>query len=295
MLPTPPLYLPTPTLIPPPNYTTILGGRSRDRHILGVSHKLWTIRIVYHQKYCNNAIDRNRLFAPTSLQRWASLLRRSRRQFQTLVHVPVPTSRGSGESRTWSTRSRASGDHKLSPFNTSSPLPSTTSSSHFITCISARSKEWQFITLSLLRFFSLHVSIPSVCFHSLCVPSLLFLSLRSPVVCVLIIGISANGCLPLSRCFTCVSLYIISVCMQLILLYNPPSPLLSSRWVYNYIKSSRPHQVRACMYHHRKPPFLVWTGDFSLLSLVIYFVSRSLFCTRPQLSLTVTVLFVALV
>lgn len=133
MLPTPPLYLPTPTPIPPPNYTTILGGRSRDRHILEVSHQLWMIRIVYHQKYCNNAIDHNRLLAPTSLQRWASLLRSSRRQFQTLVLVSAPTSRGSGESRTWSIRSRASGDHKLSPFSTSSPLPSTTSSSHFIT------------------------------------------------------------------------------------------------------------------------------------------------------------------
>jgi len=111
MLPTPPLYSATPTPIPPPNCTFILVGRSRDRHFLGV---LRTIRTVYHQKYCNNATGRNRLLAPTSLQRWVSLLRSSRRQLQTLV-LAIVASRGSGESRTWLTRSRESGDHRLPP------------------------------------------------------------------------------------------------------------------------------------------------------------------------------------
>ena len=95
----------------------------------------------------------------------------------------------------------------------------------------------------------------SACFHFLCVPSSLFLSLRSPVVCVLIIDISANGCLPPSRCFTCVSLYINSVCMQLILLYNPPP--LSFPPNGSTITLDHPIPSGSCMYvpPQEAPPF----------------------------------------
>lgn len=133
----------------------------------------------------------------------------------------------------------------------------------------------------------------SACFHSLCVPSFLFLSLRSPVVCVLIIDISANGCLPPSRCFTCVSLYINSVCMQLILLYNPPP--LSFPPDGSTITLDHPIPSGSCMYVPPQEAPLSRVDRRFLPVVACYLFCFEIALLHPPTIVTVTVLFVALV
>lgn len=117
-----------------------------------------------------------------------------------------------------------------------------------------------------------------------CVPSLLSLSLPLPLWSLVIwrvwvIDIPANGCLALSRSFTRVSLYISNVCMQLVLLYNPDPPSISPDEVYLGF-------VHICTVT-RSPPFLM-DGHVSCRRLLFNLYLRSLFCSHPQSSLTVT-------
>lgn len=274
MLLTPPLYLRAPTPIPPPNCASILRGHSRDRHSPGVSHQFWTIRIVYHQKCCNNAIDRNRLLAPISLQRWASLLS-SRRRSQALVPVTATTSRGLGESRTWSIRLRASDDHQLLPLQNSLSPPIH----HIITCISAKSKGWQFITSSILRLFPLHVFIPSVRPPSSFCPCdpLLFgvywLSILPQIVALFYARFSIHH--------QCV--YAASFCCITPPLSFPPNGLT--------ITLDRPVPIKfvhVCTNITGNPTFSCGLG-VSPCCLLLF--SRSLFCSHLQSSLTVAVLY----
>jgi hypothetical protein len=109
MFPIPRPYPQTRMLNLPPISMPTAGVRSRDRNFLGASHRLRAILAVYYQKYNNNATDHSRSLAQTSLQRWVSQRLQNTRP-QTLVLVPL-TSRGSGESSSWSTQSRASDEH----------------------------------------------------------------------------------------------------------------------------------------------------------------------------------------
>lgn len=218
MLRTSPLYLPAPTPIPPLNCTSNISGRSRGRHFLGASHQLWTIRTVCHQNYCNNAIDRSRLPVPTSLQRWAFLLRSSRHQLQTLVPVTVATSRGLGQSSAWSSRSRASGDHELPP--SALPLPSHSPHYHHMYASPPEVRNDRSYASSSPFVFLACFPIPSVRF-------LLFLSLWFPVVLCVLVMIFPQTVIFYCRAVLRALLYTSSVCMQLVLLCNS-SPFLFS-------------------------------------------------------------------
>lgn len=202
MLLIPPLYPPTLMLVLPPNCMFIARGRSRDRHSLEAFHQPWMTQTLYRrQKSNNNGIDHSRSLEPTSLQRWDSLPRNSHPR--TRVLVPATISRGSGGLRTWSTRSRASGDRgSLPPEQFIPPHPphhTYTSSPASLLEIKDGSPWHTFFVSPHLPLLS--PSLPS------------FLFLRFLVVwCVLVIDIATNSPPLSSRSFMRISLYVISVC-----------------------------------------------------------------------------------
>jgi len=78
-------------------------------------------------------------------------------------------------------------------------------------------------------------------------------------------------------------LYIISVCMQLVLLFNPLS-FPPHHGGGQYIGSFLSRCAYVCTIR-RSPPFLVWTGQSFLLSLVIYFVVEISLLVPPTIIL----------
>lgn len=238
MLLTPPLYLPTPMLLLPQICMPTLDDRSRDRHILGVFHQLWTTQTAYYRKCSNSGTDPTKSPAPTSSQRWGSLLRNSR--LRILVLVPVAISLGLGESSTWSTRSKANGDNRPCPLEhipLASHSPNHTSTSSLASLPEVKDG-------SSLNSSSVYFPISPV--PSLSVPEafcffFVYWLLMLPQMVVWY------------RCALMrIPLYIVSVCMQLVLLFNPFSFPPHAAGVKGYFGSFCHHQTCACMYHYKK-------------------------------------------
>jgi hypothetical protein len=233
---------------------------------------------VYRQKCSSNAIDRTGLLALTSLQRWVSLLRSSRHRLQTPLPVPVTPSHGSGESRTWSTRSRANGDHGLSPLYhpLSPPIHHIILPHHRLYLCQKKQR------VAVHNTFPLPFA-PSHLFpFPLCAFLFLFLQFLGFVWCVLVIDILANGRLPFSRCFMRISLYHQCVCSLFCCITPPLSSPPDGANGYIGIIPPPIRFVHVCTIT-RSPLFLARTGHSSLLSLVIYFVVNTALLLPPIL------------